>query len=1072
LAEIVRSPTRKPRHPRRIGFWLCAWLLFFCVPAYGIDRDRRLDELHHTSWTYTDGAPGEVHALAQTTDGYLWLGTATGLFRFDGIRFQPYTSQSGPAFPQRNVLSLLAVPDGGLWVGYWYGGVSFIKGGAVTDYGTPQGLPSRAVLAFARDRKGAIWIAAGQGGLARLEGSHWRTIGPDLGFAGLAHTVFVDHVGTVWVGTPTSVVSLPEGGQRFQIAAEGLRRVRHIAEAPDGTLWMAELGYGVRPVPLPGKRNAAVFVGSQAIAFDSQGSLWITSLGTGIRRVPYPDRFHQVQSHGPSAWQFHNSEVEAFTQENALTSDYVTSVLHDREGNVWIGTSAGLDRFRQSPVVPVPLRPLSLRGDLPIPSLQSFITSALTADDQGALWVSGMGPQVLLKIQQNSIATQLRDRPVDAAYRDQNGVFWLATPSSVFRIDDERLATIGSRRGAATYKYHPGVPAGQGLTARQLDLPTSGGIAVSLQSRVKAITQDRLGRLWISMESGTFRLETSSWTSLQSLGGPEGTATAEFTDSEGRIWFGFTNTVAVLDGDSVSIFSGKEGVQVGAVTSIQSKATTIWIGGELGLAFFEGSRFQPVHPSDGSAFAGVSGIVAGTEDGLWLSDNRGIIHIPENQLQNRGPSKVEFESFGLLDGLTTELRGSLASPSAVQTIDGRIWFATTKGLAWINPRISVRNTVPPPVIIESIVANGRKQNNSMSLNLPPRTADLQIAYTATSLTVPERVRFRYKLEGQDEEWQDAGTRREAFYTNLDPGSYQFRVIACNNDGVWNESGASMSFSIAPAYYQTAWFRAAFVIPALILMWALYQFRLRQIAHDFNLRLDERVNERTRIARELHDTLLQSFQGLMLRFQSARELLPEHPAKAVEALDGALDRADQAIAEGRDAIQNLRSSTAVSNELTQAIMTLAEELTNGADKGRGAATFAMSVEGSPRELHPIVRDDIHRIAREAMRNAFCHAQADHIEAEVTYRAREVRLRIRDDGKGIDPKHLSAGRARHWGLAGMRERAVQIGAQLNLWSEVGAGTEVELRIPGSVAYGVPGNRAGVFRLSRKHRDDHER
>ena len=189
--------------------------------------------------------------------------------------------------------------------------------------------------------------------------------------------------------------------------------------------------------------------------------------------------------------------------------------------------------------------------------------------------------------------------------------------------------------------------------------------------------------------------------------------------------------------------------------------------------------------------------------------------------------KVEFESFSLLDGLTADLRGSLASPSAVQTTDGRIWFATTKGLAWINPKRIVRNTVPPPVLIESVIANGRKYNNSTSLKLPPRIANLQIAYTATSLTIPERVRFRYKLEGQDKEWQDAGTRREAFYTNLDPGSYQFRVIACNNDGVWNNTGASWKFSIAPAYYQTSWFRAACLVLFMVLVWMLYRLRVRQ-----------------------------------------------------------------------------------------------------------------------------------------------------------------------------------------------------------------------------------------------------
>jgi PAS domain S-box-containing protein len=839
----VRS-VRNPCRQRRVGFWLCSWLLLFCAPLYGIDRDRSLDQLDHTGWTYKEGAPGEVHALAQTTDGYLWLGTATGLFRFDGIRFQPYTPQSGQAFPQRSVASLFAVPDGGLWVGYGYGGVSFIKNGTVTDYGTPEGLPSRAVLAFAQDRQGTIWIAAGKDGLARLEGSRWRKIGTDWGFAGEAYAVFIDHAGTVWVGTPTSVAYLVEGAHQFQIAAQHLLPFVHsFAEGRDGTLWMAEGGYGVRPVPLPGKGDGragpAVLVGSLAITFDNQVSLWITSAGTGIRRVPYPEHLHPPKIKGPSAWQFLNSDVEAFTQRDGLTSDFVYCVLQDREGNVWFGTSGGLDRFRQMPVVSVHFQPISYRGALPIPSLHSFTTRALAAGDQGALWAAGMGPGVLLKIQNDKIVTQLRDRLVDCAYRAPNGVVWLATPSSVFRLAHERLDTVGSRPGAVTYNYHDAVPVGQGLILRQLNLPTSGGIAVSPQLRVNAITQDRLSRLWISMESGTFRLETSGWTSLESLGGPAGAATAEFTDSEGRIWFGFADTVATLDGDRVRIFSGKDGVRVGAVTSIQGQGTKLWIGGEFGLEFFDGSRFQAVSPSDGSAFGGVSGIVTDPEGGLWFSENRGIIQIPEAQLQQFGSGKVEYERFGLQDGLTAELRGHLASPSGVQTTDGLIWFATTPGAAWINPKRTVRNPVPPPVLIESVMAGGRKYNNSTFLKLPARIANLQITFTATSLTNPERVRFRYKLEGQDREWQDAGTRREAFYTNLDPRSYQFHVIACNNDGVWNEVGASLNFSIAPAYYQTSWFRAACLALFLVLLWMLYRLRVGSV--------EQRYIERTRAA---------------------------------------------------------------------------------------------------------------------------------------------------------------------------------------------------------------------------------
>jgi ligand-binding sensor domain-containing protein len=277
--------------------------------------------------------------------------------------------------------------------------------------------------------------------------------------------------------------------------------------------------------------------------------------------------------------------VQAFTKQDGLTSDYVYCMLQDREGNVWIGTSGGLDRFRQSPVVSVPLQPVSYRGAPPIPSLSSFTTIAMAAGNQGVLWAAGRGPEVLLQIQKDRIATQLRDQNVDCIYRDPNGIIWFATWRSIFRLSDPVLDAIDPKPGAVTYNYLGAVSAGNGMILRQLDLPKAGGIAVSEQSRVKAITRDQLGRLWISMESGTFRLERFGWTSLVSMGGPQGTATAEFTDSKGRIWFGFSNTVAMLDGDRVRIFSAKDGVQKGAITSIQGNGTKIWIGGEFGLEY-------------------------------------------------------------------------------------------------------------------------------------------------------------------------------------------------------------------------------------------------------------------------------------------------------------------------------------------------------------------------------------------------------------------------------------------------------------------------------------------------------
>ncbi|WP_263415415.1 sensor histidine kinase [Terriglobus albidus] len=1021
-------------------------VLFLCIPLYGIDRDRTVAQLHHTGWTYIEGAPGQVRALAQTTDGYLWLGTATGLFRYDGIQFEAYKPPSGQAFPQRNVVSLLATPDGGLWVGYWYGGVSFIKNGSVTDYGKPDGLPANQVLAFTRDRQGVIWLAAGKDGLARLEGSRWKKVGMDMGFSGPANTVFTSRDGTVWVGTPTSVAYLVEGASQFQLAAQGLFRVRNFAEASDGTLWMAETGYGVRPVPLPGKnsgkRGPAVLVGSQAITFDHQGSLWITSLGNGIRRVPYPDHLRRPKVEGPSAWQFHDPDVEEFTPQDGLTSDYVSCVLEDREGDLWVGTSGGLDRFRQSPVVSITVQPVANQGALPIPSLQSFTTSAVAAGDKGALWAAGIGPQVLVKIQDGKIVTQLRDRYIDSIYRAPNGAVWLATPWSIFRLSREHAAD--PMQGAVAYSYDATVPVGQGQALHRLHLPTTDGIGVNLQSRVKAMTQDRSGRLWVSMESGTFRLERSGWTSLENLGGPRGTATAEFTDSQGRIWFGFANTIAMLDRDGVRTYSRKDGIQVGTITSIQGKGSTIWIGGEFGLEFWEGNRFQPVSPADGSTFGGVSGILTDSDDGLWFAEQRGVIHIREAQLRQPKSGKVEFESFGLLDGFTAALRGSLASPSAAQTTDGHLWFATTKGLAWIDPRRVVRNTVPPPVLIESVLANGRRYESSASFKLPPRTRNLQIVYTATSLTIPERVRFRYKLEGQDKDWQDVGTRREAFYTNLDPGTYRFRVIACNNDGVWNEAGSTLDFAVTPAFDQTLWFRLLCVIVLAGCLWLLYLRRLRQATAHVRERLGARLEERVRIARELHDTLLQGFQGLLLRFDAVKKAIPQdHPARS--QMESVLDRADEVLHEGRERVRDLRHDEISANELPDKLAAAGEEFRKG-----HAIGFSLSVIGTQQPLDATVGDEVVRIGQEALANAFRHSKASKIEVEITYDPSRVRLRVRDDGMGISQDVLLRGRDGHWGLIGMRERTQKIGGQLKIWSQESAGTEIELTIPAAIAY----------------------
>ena len=457
----------------------------------------------------------------------------------------------------------------------------------------------------------------------------------------------------------------------------------------------------------------------------------------------------------------------------------------------------------------------------------------------------------------------------------------------------------------------------------------------------------------------------------------------------------------------------------------------------------------------------VNWVVEDDDHSFWLNTACGLVRIARSELDawvTDSKRKIQTTVFDTSDGVRSHANASGYSPRVAKSADGKLWFLPYDGVSVIDPRHLPFNKLPPPVHIEQITADRKTHDASSNLRLPALTRDLEIDYTALSLVAPEKNRFRVKLEGRDPDWKDVGNERKAFYNDLPPRNYRFRVMASNNSGVWNEAGASFDFSIDPAYYQTRWFQASCVAAFLALLWGLYRLRLHQIAQGFNARMEERVGERTRIARELHDTLLQSFQGLMLRLQVVEELLPDGRAK--EELEQSLERADQAIAEGRNAVQDLRSSAMTTNDLAQAVRALGNEL--AVEDG---AAFRLVVEGPARDLHPIVRDEIYRIAREALRNAFSHARAHHIEAEITYAERLFRLRIRDDGQGIAPAILEEGRPGHYGLPGMRERAGQIGAKLSIWSGVRAGTEIELSIPGSIAYGKSPSRSRLRALPKK-------
>jgi signal transduction histidine kinase len=375
-----------------------------------------------------------------------------------------------------------------------------------------------------------------------------------------------------------------------------------------------------------------------------------------------------------------------------------------------------------------------------------------------------------------------------------------------------------------------------------------------------------------------------------------------------------------------------------------------------------------------------------------------------------------------------------------------MWFAFSGGLGYIDPARIVHNSVPPPVTIMAINASGREYSPySNELRLPVGTTQLRIGYTANSLSVPQRVRFRYRLEGLDRGWQDVGDRREAIYTNVAPGTYRFRVIAANNDGVWNNTGATRTFTILPAFYQTGWFYALCLLAGAALLFLLFWLRVRQVTAAVRARLEQRIVERERIARDLHDTLLQGLQGLILRFQAVGARIPSHE-RAREMMEHALTRADEVLIESRDRVKDLRSSSQMQSDLSSLLSAAGQQLAQ-----EHPAAFSVAVEGDARSLHPILKEEALMIGREALSNAFRHAAARRVELEIAFGSIELRLRVRDDGRGLDSEVLeSGGRPGHWGLRGMHERAKEIRAQLDVWSRPGLGTEVQLRIPASIAY----------------------
>lgn len=978
-------------------------------------------EVEHDVWTFMDGAPGSITGMAETSDGFLWFSAPTGLYRFDGTRFELFHSQFGDKLLSTNIYSVFAPPSGGLWVGYAFGGFSFVKNGRVTNYGGKAESSTGSVYHFAENQNGDLWAITGSG-LWRFDHSSWQHIGaewnapPDsrgeMGF---------DRRGILWFLASNGPQDSPAGGQLFYLLP-GATKFRWAERIRDGVGLREDANEEIvtSPASAPTVRNSGghtdqppaypVLTNGAVQLVDQTGSIWVEPEKAVLIRRPPPG----PPGRGLEKDSARNSQTYAF-------NPVFTARLVDREGDVWIGDEKDVHRFFYSPLI---------RQEFPgNPEGAAFFT--VVPDEHGVVWV-------------------VADYDVKA--------------STLYRVSNGSTKVQGSFHGLTAFAY----PArdrtfwfgGEGglwhLTGGKLDQVRLPPVMRKLGSHLQAITEDRLGGMWVSFgRNGFYRLANGVWTpnggheDLPKIG-----VLVEFTDSLGRVWFGYTqNRVAMLDGDRVQVYGPGEGLRLGNVTAICGRGSEIWVGGELGLEEFDHGRFHSINAENEDWLRGITGIAETANGDLWINGLGGIVHLRRSEISEslQNPAhQAKGEHFGRRDGLPGLPPQVRPLKSLVEGTDGRLWFAEDNGLVWLDPSRAEGEASAPPVTIESVSAGDRFYAPVSPQKFPARTSSVQITFAAVSLAHPDAIHFRYKLDETDKSWHETAVANPVGYHNLGPGTYHFSVQATDTNGVWADRVATLQFTIQPAFYQTGWFLALWVAAALTLLYLLYLLRLRQVARQFHMRLDERVAERTRIARELHDTLLQSFQGVLLRFQSASNLLPKRPGEAKQTLDSAIDQGAQAITEGRNAVQGLRSSTVEKSDLAAALTSLGAELT-GRDGYVNSTEFHVVVEGAARPLRSDLRDEIFRIGAEAVRNAFDHAQAKRIEVEIRYDEREFRLRVRDDGVGIDPQPLSEGAGSgHYGLRGMRERATLLGGKLAVWSERDAGTEVEVGIPASRAY----------------------
>ena len=967
-----------------IRYAAAALLLIGAALTSALEPSTSLANFGRQAWAMENGLPqNTVQALAQTKDGFLWLGTEAGLVRFDGVEFQTYDRNSTPALPGSDIRCLLATADGALWIGT-NAGLTRWKDGSVKTYTTQEGLPGDGILVVDGFEDGAIrvWTEQGQ---ALLEGDRFEVISPKLGISPNAH-----FLSGAYSEAPGFASALPGG---IVVAADPSRL--GFLQGGEHPRITAQLIPGR---DLPGSRI-------QAVRVDREGALWIGTNAGLVRWV--------------------SGKVERFPVTDPLATASILGIIEDREGNLWVGTeTSGLDVLRDQR-----FRTIDTRD-----GLTSDRVTTIVEDSAGTLWVGTQedglnalrrdeGAGVWRFASNLTVSNGLASNVILSLATAPNGDLWVGTPDGLNRIRGNKVDTFSSADGLPDD------------FVRSLLIENDGSLWIGTR---RGLTHWAMGKNGLNGSASGAGMET--YTRASGLGSD--LVGAMVRDTKGDLWVATLAGLSRLHGSTILNFTTANGLSSNVVTALLPRADgTLLIGTQdHGLNLWDGSKFS-MATQNGSGQASIYAVLDDGAGHLWFATGDGIARCDSGEMSgtNAAGGCSHWMEFGTADGLHSGETAANSHPSAWRSRDGQLWFATPKGLVEVDPAHFPVNMLPPPVALERFQVDDVPQplgGADSRLRVAAGRVHFEFDYAGLSFIAPQKVRYRYMLDGFDRGWTDAGTRRAAYYTNIPPGKYTFRVQAANNDGIWSTTDAALSFELRPHFYQTLWFYALLTAALAGTILLLVKRRLYAAEREFKAVL----GERSRIAREIHDTLAQGYVGVSVQLEVLAELLRQRKMEDVgKQLDQTRDYVRHGLADARQSIWALRTPDANETTLPVKLRRMAEAA------GGDGMTARFSLFGAYRQLPAETEREMARVAQEAILNVKKHAGAGELWVQLEYGPEIVALEIRDDGHGGALERKAETSTGHFGMTGMRERAAAIGAALEVNSAPDEGTTIRLNVP---------------------------